>query len=244
MGYLAAGTAADPPPPPTPPLPPPCPLQFKVGDKVFALTPGFFNASGQGCYAEFVAADADWVARVPDNLPLDQAAGLPLVALTAWQALQQAGPKAGQRCLVNAASGGVGHQAVQVRAEVVAQPPNGTNGWRGGRLPAPAPHDPHPTALTPRSWPRLSACTWWASPAPRTRSTSSPSAPTRCGEGWAVPVLALLAAVAGLPALSRPPCLPLPRALIRPASPLPRISIKGCGLHISGRVRAVQGPAL
>ena len=40
---------------------------------MFALTPGFFNASPEGCYAEFVAADADWVARVPDNLPLEQA---------------------------------------------------------------------------------------------------------------------------------------------------------------------------
>jgi hypothetical protein len=56
------------------------------------------------------------VARVPDNLPLEHAAGLPLVALTAWQALQQAKPQAGQRVVINAASGGVGHVAVQVRA--------------------------------------------------------------------------------------------------------------------------------
>ena len=40
---------------------------------------------------------------------------MPLVALTAWQALQQASPKAGQRVLINAASGGVGHVAVQAR---------------------------------------------------------------------------------------------------------------------------------
>ena len=56
------------------------------------------------------------MAHVPDNLPLEHAAGLPLVALTAWQALQQAKPKAGQRVVINAASGGVGHVAVQVRA--------------------------------------------------------------------------------------------------------------------------------
>ena len=55
------------------------------------------------------------MACVPDNLPLEHAAGLPLVALTAWQALQQAKPQAGQRVVVNAASGGVGHVAVQVR---------------------------------------------------------------------------------------------------------------------------------
>lgn len=68
-----------------------------------------------GCYAEYVAADADWVAKVPASLPLEQAAGVPLVALTAWQALQLAKPQAGQRALVTAAAGGVGHMAVQVR---------------------------------------------------------------------------------------------------------------------------------
>ncbi len=47
-----------------------------------------------------------------DNFLL-QAAGVPLVALTAWQALVQAKPQAGQRVLINAASGGVGHIAVQ-----------------------------------------------------------------------------------------------------------------------------------
>ena len=46
--------------------------QFKKGDKVFCLTPGFFNATPEGCYAEYVAAEADWVARVPDALPLDK----------------------------------------------------------------------------------------------------------------------------------------------------------------------------
>ena len=38
-----------------------------------------------GCYAEYVVAEERWVAKVPDNLPLDEAAGVPLVALTAWQ---------------------------------------------------------------------------------------------------------------------------------------------------------------
>lgn len=46
--------------------------KFSKGDKVFALTPGYFNATPEGCYAEYVAAEADWVARVPDNLPLEQ----------------------------------------------------------------------------------------------------------------------------------------------------------------------------
>ena len=67
-----------------------------------------------GCYAEYVACDEGWLAAVPDNLPVEQAAGVPLVALNAWQALQQAKPAAGQRALVNVAAGGVGHMAVQV----------------------------------------------------------------------------------------------------------------------------------
>lgn len=53
---------------------------------------------------------------MPGNLPLDEAAGVPLVALTAWQALHEAAPAPGKRALVTAAAGGVGHVAVQVRA--------------------------------------------------------------------------------------------------------------------------------
>ncbi|GAB4822686.1 hypothetical protein N2152v2_009732 [Parachlorella kessleri] len=88
--------------------------RFKKGDKVFALTPGYYNETPEGCYAEYVVAEEGWVARVPDNLPLDEAAGVPLVALTAWQALNQVPPQAGQRALITAASGGVGHIAVQL----------------------------------------------------------------------------------------------------------------------------------
>ena len=89
---------------------------FKRGDAVMALTPGFFGKTQAGCYAEFVAADEAWLARVPtEQLPLERAAGLPLVALTAWQALRQAAPVAGERVVITAAAGGVGHVAVQVR---------------------------------------------------------------------------------------------------------------------------------
>jgi NADPH2:quinone reductase len=59
-------------------------------------------------------AEEGWLARVPDNLPLEQAAGVPLVALTAWQALHRGNPQTGQHVLITAASGGVGHVAVQV----------------------------------------------------------------------------------------------------------------------------------
>lgn len=88
--------------------------KFKKGDKVFVMTPGYFNATPDGTYSEYVVADAGWVARVPDNLPLKEAAGVPLVALTGWQALIQGKPKAGRRALVTAAAGGVGHITVQL----------------------------------------------------------------------------------------------------------------------------------
>ncbi|GAB4822682.1 hypothetical protein N2152v2_009728 [Parachlorella kessleri] len=88
--------------------------KFQKGDKVFALTPGYYYVTPEGCYAEYVLAEEGWVARVPDNLPLDEAAGVPLVSLTAWQALHQVEPKAGQRVLITAAAGGVGHIAVQL----------------------------------------------------------------------------------------------------------------------------------
>jgi NADPH:quinone reductase-like Zn-dependent oxidoreductase len=66
-------------------------------------------------YAEFVVAPAAHLARVPAGLDDEAAAALPLVGLTAWQALVQiadVGP--GTRVLVQAAGGGVGHVAVQI----------------------------------------------------------------------------------------------------------------------------------
>ncbi len=56
----------------------------------------------------------DLLARLPDSLPLKTAGGIPLVGLTAWQALHEGDPKPGKRVLVHAACGGVGHMAVQI----------------------------------------------------------------------------------------------------------------------------------
>jgi NADPH:quinone reductase-like Zn-dependent oxidoreductase len=95
---------------------------FAVGDRVFGM-PRFPAAAA--AYAEQVVAPVEQVASIPDALDDEQAAALPLVGLTAWQALVQVaavGP--GQRVLVPAAGGGVGHVAVQLAlalgAEVVA----------------------------------------------------------------------------------------------------------------------------
>jgi NADPH:quinone reductase-like Zn-dependent oxidoreductase len=84
---------------------------YRVGDAVF----GFVRFPDVGAtYAEYVAAPASEIALKPRVLDHVAAAGVPLAGLTAWQALfdvAQLGP--GQRVLVHAAAGGVGHLAVQ-----------------------------------------------------------------------------------------------------------------------------------
>lgn len=68
-----------------------------------------------GAYAEYVAAPGRQFVRKPAALSFEEAAGLPLAALTAWQGLfDTAHLKSGQRVLVHAAAGGVGHLAVQI----------------------------------------------------------------------------------------------------------------------------------
>lgn len=75
---------------------------------------GFFNATQEGTYSQYVAVDEGQLAKLPGSITLDTAGGLPLVGLTAWQAIMEAKPIEGQRILVFAASGGVGHVAVQI----------------------------------------------------------------------------------------------------------------------------------
>lgn len=85
---------------------------FKVGDEVF----GMVNFPGHGkAYAEYVAAPASQLALKPQNISFEDAAASTLVALTAYQALvHNANIQEGQNVLVHAASGGVGHIAVQM----------------------------------------------------------------------------------------------------------------------------------
>lgn len=84
---------------------------FKKGDEVF----GMVNFPGHGrAYAEFVAVPANQLALKPENISHSEAAAATLAALTAWQALSQAKIKAGQKVLIHAAAGGVGHYAVQM----------------------------------------------------------------------------------------------------------------------------------
>jgi NADPH:quinone reductase-like Zn-dependent oxidoreductase len=85
---------------------------FEPGDEVFGM-PRFPEQAGG--YAEYVAAPSRHFARKPDALDHVHAAALPLVGLTAWQALAEvARVQPGQRVLIHAAAGGVGHVAVQI----------------------------------------------------------------------------------------------------------------------------------
>ena len=85
--------------------------QFKDGDAVIAFLP----MTADGAAAEYVIAPVEALASAPTKIPLADAAGLPMIGLTAWQALfDEARLQAGQRVLINGAGGGVGGYAVQL----------------------------------------------------------------------------------------------------------------------------------
>ncbi|MFG1999043.1 NADP-dependent oxidoreductase [Spirillospora sp. NPDC048911] len=85
---------------------------LEPGDEVFGMLKYPF---GHGSHAEYVAAPSRYFARKPPNVDHVQAGAVPLAALTAWQALVDvADVQPGQRVLIHAAAGGVGHLAVQI----------------------------------------------------------------------------------------------------------------------------------
>jgi NADPH:quinone reductase-like Zn-dependent oxidoreductase len=85
--------------------------KLKAGDPVYA----FFTLQREGGYAEFAVAKENEVARKPASLTYEQAAAVPAVGSTAWQALvDTAHLSAGQTVLIHGGSGGVGHMAIQI----------------------------------------------------------------------------------------------------------------------------------
>lgn len=87
--------------------------EFKVGDEVYGLAGGVLGL--QGTLAEYTSVDADLLAIKPKNLTMKEAAGIPLVVLTAWEGLiDRAKVKKGDKVLVHAGAGGVGHMVVQL----------------------------------------------------------------------------------------------------------------------------------
>jgi NADPH:quinone reductase-like Zn-dependent oxidoreductase len=90
---------------------------FKLGDEVYARP----RQDRIGAFAELIAMDEADVAKKPKNLTMEEAASIPLVALTAWQALvERAQLKRGQKVLIHAGSGGLGTFAIQLAKHVGA----------------------------------------------------------------------------------------------------------------------------
>ncbi len=85
---------------------------FKIGDEVYGCAGGL--ATLPGTLADYIAADTQLIAHKPKNLSMREAAALPLVGITAFEGLERAGIKAGQKVLVHGGSGGVGHIALQL----------------------------------------------------------------------------------------------------------------------------------
>ena len=91
--------------------------RFKPGDEVYAR-PGKDRI---GAFAEFISIREDDLALKPEQLTMEEAASIPLVGLTAWQALIERGNlKKGQKVLIHAGSGGVGTFAIQLAKHVGA----------------------------------------------------------------------------------------------------------------------------
>jgi NADPH:quinone reductase-like Zn-dependent oxidoreductase len=91
--------------------------QFKVGDEVYAR-PADHRI---GTFAEFIAVKEADVAFKPKRLTMEEAASIPLVGLTAWQALIEKGDlKKGQKVFIQAGSGGVGTFAIQLAKHIGA----------------------------------------------------------------------------------------------------------------------------
>lgn len=85
--------------------------RFKVGDKVYSRP----SDHRVGSFAEYISIDEKDVALMPVNLSMEEAASIPLVGLTAWQALVEiANIKKGQKVFIQAGSGGVGTFAIQL----------------------------------------------------------------------------------------------------------------------------------
>lgn len=104
---------------------------IKVGDEVYGMT-GFPRFGGS--YAEYVAVSSLSLARKPKALSHIEAAGVPLAALTAWgMVVEVAKAHEGQRILIHAGAGGVGHFAVQFArffgAHVIATSSTRNLGW-------------------------------------------------------------------------------------------------------------------
>jgi NADPH:quinone reductase-like Zn-dependent oxidoreductase len=94
---------------------------FEIGDRVFGVLDNKYG----GALAEYATGHEKCFSKMPENITIEEAAAFPMVALTSLQALRDKGNlKVGQTVLINGASGGVGHMAIQIaklmQAKVIA----------------------------------------------------------------------------------------------------------------------------
>lgn len=118
---------------------------FAPGDEVYGCAGGL--ADLQGALAQFMLADARLIAHKPRTISMREAAALPLVGITAFEGLQRAGAKAGQKVLVHGGTGGVGHVAVQLARHLGAD----VHATCGGRQQAEIIHGYGATAIDYRT---------------------------------------------------------------------------------------------
>lgn len=85
---------------------------FKAGDRVYGVTPVIFRK--QGALAQLLAVDQKYARIIPQQMTFEEAASLPIAALTALNGLRKCLVKPGSRVLVNGGTGGVGHFAIQI----------------------------------------------------------------------------------------------------------------------------------
>lgn len=103
--------------------------RYKVGDEVYSRVDDFHI----GTFAETIAVKESSLAAKPKTLNMEEAASVPLVALTAWQALVEiAGLHAGQKVFIQAGSGGVGTIAIQLAKHIGAYVATTASAANGG----------------------------------------------------------------------------------------------------------------
>jgi NADPH:quinone reductase-like Zn-dependent oxidoreductase len=86
--------------------------KFKPGDRVYGATPVIWGK--QGALAQLLATDQKFARVIPEKISFEEAASLPIAALTALNGLRRCGVKTGTEVLINGGTGGVGHFAIQI----------------------------------------------------------------------------------------------------------------------------------
>jgi NADPH:quinone reductase-like Zn-dependent oxidoreductase len=86
--------------------------QFRPGDRVYGASPVIWGKAG--ALAQLLAVDEKFARAIPEGMSFEYAASLPIAALTALNGLRKTGVKKGSHVLVNGATGGVGHFAIQI----------------------------------------------------------------------------------------------------------------------------------